>query len=234
MRPDCFYAEGPLCLHGRTVEVQCAALLFFLGKVPPIGGFCRPTHFLPPTLLRGGIYAFCPFASFQRNGPVSDFISCSGLYRRKGIFHRCVDENTFRTDLPIWCFCCAMSSYRILFTLSQLSSVALYHTPRGIRRSSCTTAHIFLHAVGGVTHRIAASGSFSRCRLSMCCFRRESASLGAWFFSFAFGVSMPGLIFSPAWRQSSPGRVDIRRYSSVFLGSSLAKGTMAPPTLISP
>ena len=29
MRPDCFCAEGPLCLHGRTVEVQCAAPLFF-------------------------------------------------------------------------------------------------------------------------------------------------------------------------------------------------------------
>ncbi len=29
MRPDCFYAEGTLYLHGRTVEVQCAALLFF-------------------------------------------------------------------------------------------------------------------------------------------------------------------------------------------------------------
>lgn len=29
MRPNCLSAEGPLCLHGRTVEVQCAALLFF-------------------------------------------------------------------------------------------------------------------------------------------------------------------------------------------------------------
>ena len=29
MRPDCFYAEGSLYLHGRTVEVQCAAPLFF-------------------------------------------------------------------------------------------------------------------------------------------------------------------------------------------------------------
>ena len=32
----------------------------------------------------------------------------------------------------------------------------------------------------------------------------------------------------------SDNLVDIKRYSSVFLGSSLAKGTMAPPTLMSP
>ena len=49
-----------------------------------------------------------------------------------------------------------MSSYRILFTLSQLSSVVLYHAPRGIRRPSRTTAHSFLHAVGSIAHGIAA------------------------------------------------------------------------------
>lgn len=128
----------------------------FLGKVPPIGGFCVLYGSLPPTLLRGGICAFWTSAILRRNGPVSDFISCSGLSRRKGIFHRCVDENTFRTDRPIWCFCCAMSSYRILFTLSQLSSVVLYHASRGIRRPSRTPAHIFLHAVGSIAHRVAA------------------------------------------------------------------------------
>lgn len=96
----------------------------FLGKVPPIGGFCVLHRFLPPTLLRGGICAFWTSAILRRNGPVSDFISCSGLYRRKGIFHRCVDENTFRTDPYI---CRAVTSHHIFFTLSQLSSVVLYH-----------------------------------------------------------------------------------------------------------
>ena len=125
----------------------------FLGKVPPIGGFRVLRSFLPPTLLRGGICTFWTSAILRRNGPVSDFISCSGLYRRKGIFHRCVDENIFRTDPHI---CRAVTSHRIFFTLSQLSSVVLYHAPRGIRRPSRTPAHIFLHAVGSVTHRIAA------------------------------------------------------------------------------
>ena len=128
----------------------------FLGKVPPIGGFRVLYNFLPPTLLRGGICAFCTSAILRRYGLISDFISCSGLYRRKGIFHRCVDENTFRTDCPVWRFCCAMSSYRIFFTLSQLSSVVLYHAPRGIRRPSRTPAHIFLHAVGSIAHGVAA------------------------------------------------------------------------------
>ena len=128
----------------------------FFGKVPPIGGFRVPYGFLPPTLLRGGICAFWISAILRRNGPVSNFISCSGLYRRKGIFHRCVDENTFRTDRPVWCFCCAMSSYRILFTLSQLSSVVLYHAPRGIRRPSRTPAHSFPHAVGSIADGVAA------------------------------------------------------------------------------
>lgn len=36
------------------------------------------------------------------------------------------------------------------------------------------------------------------------------------------------------YKNFSLGLVDIKRYSSVFLGSSLAKGTMAPPTLMSP
>ena len=89
----------------------------FLGKVPPIGGFRVLYNFLPPTLLRGGICAFWTSAILRRNGPVSDFISCSGLYRRKGIFHRCVDENIFRTDPHI---CRAVTSHRIFFTLSQL------------------------------------------------------------------------------------------------------------------
>ena len=40
--------------------------------------------------------------------------------------------------------------------LPLLLLIALYHTPRGIRRTRCATAHIFLHAVGGVTHGIAA------------------------------------------------------------------------------
>lgn len=85
---------------------------FFLGKVPPIGGFCVLRSFLPPTLLRGGFCVFCTFAILRKNSPVSDFISCSGLYRRKGIFHRRVDENIFRTDRPVWCFCCAITPYR--------------------------------------------------------------------------------------------------------------------------
>ena len=49
----------------------------FLGKVPPIGGFCVLYGFLPPTLLRGGICAFCTSASLRRNGLISDLISCS-------------------------------------------------------------------------------------------------------------------------------------------------------------
>ena len=125
----------------------------FLGKVPPIGGFCVLYGFLPPTLLRGGICTFCTSAILRRNGLVSNFISCSGLYRRKGIFHRRVDENIFRTDPHI---CRTVTSHHIFFTLSQLSSVVLYHAPRGIRRSSCTTAHIFLHAVGSIAHRVPA------------------------------------------------------------------------------
>ena len=162
-------------LWGRTALDRCALIAFmrrgrcastvgrwrynvplrcsFLGKVPPIGGFCVLYGFLPPTLLRGGICAFCTSAILRRNGPVSDFISCSGLYRRKGIFHRRVDENTFRTDPHI---CRAVTSYHIFFTLSQLSSVVLYHAPRGIRRPSRTPAHSFLHAVGSITHRVAA------------------------------------------------------------------------------
>ena len=38
----------------------------FLGKVPPIGGFRILRSFLPPTLLRGGICAFCTSAILRR------------------------------------------------------------------------------------------------------------------------------------------------------------------------
>ena len=141
---------APAALRGsRGAAFRCS----FFGQVPPIGGFRVLYNFLPPTLLRGGICAFCTSASLRRNGPVSDFISCSGFYRRKGIFHRCVDENTFRTDRHI---CRAVTSHHIFFTLSQLSSVVLYHAPRGIRRPRCATAHIFLHTVGGVAHWVPA------------------------------------------------------------------------------
>ena len=44
----------------------------------------------------------------------------------------------------------------------------------------------------------------------------------------------PFFAFLSIIQNFSLGRVDIKRYSSVFFGSSLAKGTMAPPTLISP
>ena len=46
--------------------------------------------------------------------------------------------------------------------------------------------------------------------------------------------TQPFFAFLSIIQKFSLGRVDIRRYSSVFLGSSLAKGTMAPPTLMSP
>ena len=49
----------------------------FLGKVPPIGGFRVLRSFLPPTLLRGGICAFCTSAILRRYGLISDFVSCS-------------------------------------------------------------------------------------------------------------------------------------------------------------
>ena len=46
--------------------------------------------------------------------------------------------------------------------------------------------------------------------------------------------TQPFFAFLSIIQNFSLGRVDIKRYSSVFLGSSLAKGTMAPPTLMSP
>ena len=49
----------------------------FFGKVPPIGGFRVPYGFLPPTLPRGGICAFCTSAILRRYGLISDFVSCS-------------------------------------------------------------------------------------------------------------------------------------------------------------
>lgn len=46
--------------------------------------------------------------------------------------------------------------------------------------------------------------------------------------------TQPFFAFLSIIQNFSLGLVDIKRYSSVFLGSSLAKGTMAPPTLMSP
>ena len=44
MRPDCFYAEGPLYLHGRTVEVLCAAPLFFFRQGSADRRLSRPAQ----------------------------------------------------------------------------------------------------------------------------------------------------------------------------------------------
>ena len=118
-------AVDALRREGYTVEARTGRGYRLL-DAPDVLTEPEIRRFLPPTLLRGGICAFWTSAILRRNGPVSDFISCSGLYRRKGIFHRCVDENTFRTDPHI---CRAVTSHHIFFTLSQLSSVVLYHAP---------------------------------------------------------------------------------------------------------
>ena len=125
----------------------------FLGKVPPIGGFRVLRSFLPPTLLRGGACVFGGIGMLRRKRLFSDFISCSGLCWRKVIFRRGIGRAAFRTNPHI---CHSVLPRRIFFALPQLSSVVLYHAPRGIRRPRCATAHIFLHAVGGVAHGIMA------------------------------------------------------------------------------
>ena len=125
----------------------------FLGKVPPIGGFRVPHSFLPPTFLRGGACVFGGIGILRRKRLFSDFISCSGLCWRKVIFRRGIGRVAFRTNPHI---CHSVLPRRIFFALPQLSSVVLYHAPRGIRRPSRTPAHIFLHAVGGIAHGVAA------------------------------------------------------------------------------
>ena len=91
--------HGLSALGGRTALGRCPRIAFlrsghctstvgrwrynvplccsFLGKVPPIGGFRVLRSFLPPTLLRGGICAFCTSAILRRYGLISDFVSCS-------------------------------------------------------------------------------------------------------------------------------------------------------------
>ena len=130
----------------------------FLGKVPPIGGFRIFHGFLPPTLMRGGKRLLCTVGILRKIFRYSDVISCRSWRGKIFISQRRVGKTAYGRIFRKWRCLDDVPVLQIILFSTQflLFPVALYHAPRGIRRSCRTTAHIFLHAVGGVTHGIAA------------------------------------------------------------------------------
>ncbi len=179
-------------LHGRTVEVQCAAPLFFSRQGSADRRLLRPAQLSAAHAPAGRHLRFLDLHNFAEKW------SCFRLHfvqrviaaYRASFFLPVSRGSWFRAFLTQYGFL-THYSYLAAFAPDSALSCAARHPPPQMRHGAYSSPRGRWRSA-----QDRGSPALSPADAYLCAFSEmESASFGAGFFSFAFGVSILGLIF---------------------------------------